>query len=81
MLNRGGARARDVLGLMQEAQRLVWQDSGQWLIPEVQLAGRWRDEDWLALPAPPGAIDEFPFRDPATESFSPDRASIKRDRE
>ena len=55
ILNRGGARASDVLGLMQEVQHAVWQQSGHWLVPEVQLVGRWRDEDRLALESPPGA--------------------------
>jgi len=75
MLNRGGARARDVLGLMQEVQHSAWKDSGRWLIPEVQLVGRWRDEDWLVLHSPPGAVDQFASQSPAAESFPPSRAS------
>lgn len=54
MLNRGGARARDLLTLMQLVQRTVWDRTGNWLIPEVQLAGRWRYEDRLSLQSPPG---------------------------
>jgi UDP-N-acetylmuramate dehydrogenase len=76
MLNRGGARARDVLALMQQVQHSVWNESGQWLIPEVQLAGRWRDEDWLVLRSPPSAVGQSPARDPISESFPLPRASI-----
>jgi UDP-N-acetylmuramate dehydrogenase len=54
MLNRGAARARDVLNLIQLVQCRVWERTGNWLIPEVQLAGRWRYEDQLSLQSPPG---------------------------
>ena len=54
IMNRNAARASDVLGLMQHVQRIVWARSGRWLTPEVQLVGRWRVEEMLALAAPPG---------------------------
>jgi UDP-N-acetylmuramate dehydrogenase len=75
MLNRGGARARDVLGLIQEIQHGVWQSSGRWLIPEVQLAGRWRDDDWLSLCAPPGALEQQPLRSDPRASLATEQAS------
>jgi len=41
ILNEGGARAGDVKALMDVAQRVVWERSGVWLEPEVQLVGSW----------------------------------------
>lgn len=41
IVNEGGARAADVKALMDVAQREVWQRSGVWLEPEVQLVGSW----------------------------------------
>jgi len=40
-VNEGGARAADVKVLMDVAQRVVWERSGVWLEPEVQLVGSW----------------------------------------
>jgi UDP-N-acetylmuramate dehydrogenase len=41
IVNEGGARASDVKTLMDVAQREVWERSGVWLEPEVQLVGSW----------------------------------------
>ena len=41
IVNEGGARAADVKALMDVAQRVVWERSGVWLEPEVQLVGNW----------------------------------------
>ena len=41
IVNEGGARAVDVKTLMDLAQRVVWERSGVWLEPEVQLVGSW----------------------------------------
>jgi UDP-N-acetylmuramate dehydrogenase len=41
IVNEGGARAADVKALMDVAQREVWERSGVWLEPEVQLVGSW----------------------------------------
>ncbi len=41
IVNEGGARAADVKALMDVAQRAVWERSGVWLEPEVQLVGSW----------------------------------------
>jgi UDP-N-acetylmuramate dehydrogenase len=41
IVNEGGARAVDVKALMDVAQRVVWERSGVWLEPEVQLVGSW----------------------------------------
>jgi UDP-N-acetylmuramate dehydrogenase len=41
IVNEGGARASDVKALMELAQRAVWERSGVWLEPEVQLVGSW----------------------------------------
>jgi UDP-N-acetylmuramate dehydrogenase len=54
MLNRAQARAREVVDLMRNVQRTVWEHSGHWLVPEVQLAGRWPEEEKIALQTPPG---------------------------
>jgi UDP-N-acetylmuramate dehydrogenase len=41
IVNEGGAHAEDVKALMDLAQRVVWERSGVWLEPEVQLIGSW----------------------------------------
>jgi len=41
IVNEGGARAVEVKALMDVAQRVVWERSGVWLEPEVQLVGSW----------------------------------------
>ncbi len=40
IVNRGRARARDVIELMRHIQERVWQEASVWLTPEVQLVGR-----------------------------------------
>jgi UDP-N-acetylmuramate dehydrogenase len=75
MLNRGGARARDVFALMQQVQHAVWRQFGCWLNPEVQLVGRWRDHDRLALYSPPGNSSEARLPAAPTKSAQPSRAS------
>lgn len=54
VLNRGAARARDVLAAIQHAQRTVHERTGLWLKPEIQLIGRWRAEEvtpiWKPIP-------------------------------
>lgn len=75
VLNRGGARARDVLDLMQQVQHAIWTQSGRWLVPEVQLAGRWRDEDRRVLRDPPGEAGHINIGGSAAESIRPAGAS------
>ena len=41
IVNEGGACAVDVKALMDLAQRVVWEQSGVWLEPEVRLLGSW----------------------------------------
>src|SRR3989442_179947 len=41
IVNEGGASADDVKGLMDLAQRVVWERSGVWLEPEVRFVGSW----------------------------------------
>lgn len=41
IVNEGHARAADVQALMQQAQRVVWEERGVWLEPEVRLVGSW----------------------------------------
>ncbi|HZT08972.1 MAG TPA: UDP-N-acetylmuramate dehydrogenase [Chloroflexota bacterium] len=55
IVNRGAATSRDVLRLVAHVQTTVWRQTGIWLTPEVQLAGRFRPEELLALAGPPGA--------------------------
>lgn len=53
IVNPGGATARDVYALMRQAQDVVYETSGIWLRPEIELLGRWTPEDMAALaPAP-----------------------------
>jgi UDP-N-acetylmuramate dehydrogenase len=52
IMNRGGATARDVYALMRLMQDAVYARCGVWLVPEVQLVGRWRPEDLAALAGP-----------------------------
>ncbi|MBV9170463.1 MAG: UDP-N-acetylmuramate dehydrogenase [Chloroflexi bacterium] len=52
IVNPGGARAADVYALMRRAQDVVYERSGVWLRPEIELFGRWRPQDRRALEAP-----------------------------
>ncbi len=56
IVNERGASARDVYALMRRVQDAVYAQTGVWLVPEVQLVGRWRPEELAALngPAPVG---------------------------
>lgn len=58
IVNPGGATAADVYALMCLAQRTVYERTGTWLRPEIELFGRWTDAERAAL-APP---------DPSTSS-------------
>ncbi|MCC7106179.1 MAG: UDP-N-acetylmuramate dehydrogenase [Chloroflexi bacterium] len=49
IVNRGNATARDVYVLMRHLQQTVWQETGVWLRPEVELIGRWTAEERAAL--------------------------------
>lgn len=49
IVNAGGATASDVYTLMRLAQDTVFARTGTWLIPEIELLGRWSDEQRRAL--------------------------------
>ncbi|MBI4214196.1 MAG: UDP-N-acetylmuramate dehydrogenase [Chloroflexi bacterium] len=53
ILNRGTACARDVLDLARLAQQAVWGRTGVWLVPEIQMLGRWAADDLAGLEGPP----------------------------
>ncbi|MCC6791932.1 MAG: UDP-N-acetylmuramate dehydrogenase [Thermomicrobiales bacterium] len=55
IVNTGRARASDVYSLMRLAQDTVLRQTGIWLEPEIQLVGRWRDDQIRALQRPNGA--------------------------
>jgi UDP-N-acetylmuramate dehydrogenase len=44
IVNPGGATAADVYALMRRAQTAVFERTGIWLRPEIELLGRWTDE-------------------------------------
>lgn len=52
ILNEGGATASDVYALMRRIQDTVYTRFGVWLVPEVQLVGRWSAAELAALAAP-----------------------------
>jgi hypothetical protein len=52
IVNTGSASAADVLGLIRLAQDEVWEHSGVWLQPEVQLVGSWDPELVAKLAGP-----------------------------
>jgi UDP-N-acetylmuramate dehydrogenase len=52
IVNPGGACASDVYALMRRAQEVVFERSGVWLRPEIELLGRWSAEQRAALDAP-----------------------------
>jgi UDP-N-acetylmuramate dehydrogenase len=62
IVNPGGATARDVYALMRRAQDAVYERSGTWLRPEIELLGRWSADELAALTASaiPGAASEAP---------------------
>ena len=49
IVNPGGATAADVYALMRRAQTAVFERSGVWLRPEIELFGRWSSEEREAL--------------------------------
>jgi UDP-N-acetylmuramate dehydrogenase len=51
IVNPGNATADDVYALMQLAQTRVFERTGIWLQPEIELFGRWSDQQRLALRA------------------------------
>jgi UDP-N-acetylmuramate dehydrogenase len=56
IVNPGGATARAVYTLMRQAQDVVFQRTGIWLRAEIELLGRWTDEERRALEAGEGAV-------------------------
>lgn len=50
-LNPGNATARDVFTLMRQAQDAVYARTGIWLQAEIELLGRWSEEDRSAIQA------------------------------
>jgi UDP-N-acetylmuramate dehydrogenase len=55
IVNPGGATAADVYALMRRAQTIVFDGAGIWLRPEIELFGRWTDQERAAL-APRGVL-------------------------
>jgi UDP-N-acetylmuramate dehydrogenase len=49
IVNPGGATADQVYALMRVAQDAVYEQTGVWLSPEIELLGRWRNEQRTAL--------------------------------
>jgi UDP-N-acetylmuramate dehydrogenase len=49
IVNPGGATARDVYVLMRHAQDKVFDRTGVWLTPEIELLGRWDEDERAAL--------------------------------
>lgn len=58
IVNRGRASAADVFQLVQDAQQAVYAARGRWLRPEIELFGRWTEEQRSRLQPPPGAGEE-----------------------
>lgn len=52
IVNPGNATSRDVLTLMRQAQDAVYARTGIWLRAEIELLGRWSDDDRAALQGP-----------------------------
>jgi UDP-N-acetylmuramate dehydrogenase len=52
IVNPGGATAGDVYALMRRAQDTVYERTGVWLKPEIELFGRWSEEQRAALNGP-----------------------------
>lgn len=49
IVNPGGATAHDVYTLMRQVQDLVYARTSVWLRPEIELIGRWSDDERAAL--------------------------------
>jgi UDP-N-acetylmuramate dehydrogenase len=52
IVNHGGATAADVYALMRLAQRTVFERTGIWLRPEIELVGRWSADQREAVAEP-----------------------------
>jgi len=52
IVNPGHATARDVYSLMRRAQNAVFEQAGVWLRAEIELVGRWTDEERATLAGP-----------------------------
>jgi UDP-N-acetylmuramate dehydrogenase len=52
IVNPGGATALDVYALVRQAQDVVYERTGIWLRPEIELIGRWRQDERDALSGP-----------------------------
>jgi UDP-N-acetylmuramate dehydrogenase len=53
IVNPGNATAQDVFALMRLAQDVVYERSGLWLRPEIELLGRWTPDERQALASRP----------------------------
>ncbi len=56
IVNVGGATAADVYALVRLAQQTVFDRSGVWLRPEIELFGRWTTAEREALERPEAAV-------------------------
>jgi UDP-N-acetylmuramate dehydrogenase len=54
IVNLGHATAADVYALIRLAQEAVWREHGCWLRPEIELVGRWGEQERAALVKPAG---------------------------
>jgi UDP-N-acetylmuramate dehydrogenase len=52
IVNPGHATARDVYSLMRRAQNTVFEQAGTWLRAEIELFGRWTEEERATLAGP-----------------------------
>jgi UDP-N-acetylmuramate dehydrogenase len=52
IVNPGEATARDVYALMRRAQDVVYERTGIWLRAEIELLGRWTEDERAALTGP-----------------------------
>jgi UDP-N-acetylmuramate dehydrogenase len=52
IVNPGHATARDVFSLMRRAQNAVFEHAGTWLRAEIELFGRWTEEERESLAGP-----------------------------
>lgn len=52
IVNSGDATARDVYSLMRRAQNAVFEQTGLWLRAEIEMLGRWTEQERRALAGP-----------------------------
>jgi UDP-N-acetylmuramate dehydrogenase len=52
IVNHGHATARDVYSLMRRAQNVVFEQAGIWLRAEIELVGRWTEQERATLAGP-----------------------------